>query len=146
MSLLHAADAVAADIREHPITATRDGLVHAVRHASLLCHLADRVAADAESRLISNTALLPSTEILCRATALLGMALGHYAQVFDPLLALVMGDQHSVQEQLDALDHHSSLRVHLANAAKALTAARTVLETPHSGPSTPPHLPQRRDR
>jgi hypothetical protein len=55
------------------------------------------------------------------------------------------GAQTTLQKQLDAIEHHSRIRVHLHDAAQALTAARACLHAPHQPAATPeptpPHAP-----
>ncbi|MEV7888436.1 hypothetical protein ACWD3I_29785 [Streptomyces sp. NPDC002817] len=126
-----AVDAVIADIREHRISGDRSGLFTLIRHIGLLCHLAAGMAADAEYRLAANVAGLPSAEALGQTVAHLGRAIAHYTRAVAPLVALAQsGAQATLQMQLDALDQHSRLRVHLDDAGQALAAARGSLSHP----------------
>lgn len=143
MSALLAVDAAAADIRDHHITVDGTGLFNASRHIDLLCHLAARMAAEVEYQLARNVAGLPLAEALGQSAGHLGRAVAHYTQALAPLITLTTGTQDTLQHKLDALDHHSSLRVHLGDAGKALAAARTALEIPQtpSVPSAPAPMP-----
>ncbi|WWM28087.1 hypothetical protein QBW33_31065 [Streptomyces sp. B21-104] len=143
MSPRHAVDAVAADIRDHPITADGTGLFNATRHIGLLCHLTSRMTADAEYQLAPNITGLPPAEILGRTAGHLGRAIAHYTQALTPLITLTTTGQHTLQHKLDSLDHHSRLLAHLDDAGRALTAARTALEAPQppAAPSAPAPAP-----
>ncbi|MFD5111672.1 hypothetical protein ACFWNG_05045 [Streptomyces sp. NPDC058391] len=151
MSPRQAVDAVTADIRDHHITVDETGLFNAMRHIDLLCHLATRMAADVEYK-IANVAGLPPVETLGQSVGHLGRAVAHYTQALAPLITLTTGSQDTLQQKLDALDHHSRLRVHLDDAGRALAAARTALEVPQppAVPSTsapaPSHAPSVRRR
>ena len=152
MSARQAVDAVTADIRDHPITVDSTGLFTATRHIDLLCHLAARMAADVEYQLASNIADLPPAETLGASTGHLGRAVAHYTQALAPLITLTTTAQDTLQQKLDSLDHHSRLRIHLDDADRALTAARTALEVPRppaasNGPAPAPvHAPAVRRR
>ncbi|MFB4420742.1 hypothetical protein C5F59_006570 [Streptomyces sp. QL37] len=143
MSPRHALDAVAADIRDHPITVDGTGLFNATRHIGLLCHLTSRMTADAEYQLAPNIAGLPPAEILGTAAGHLGRAIALYTQALTPLVTLTTTGQHTLQHKLDSLDHHSRLLAHLDDAGRALTAARTALEAPQppAAPSAPAPAP-----
>uniref|UniRef100_UPI003C7BF8B8 hypothetical protein n=1 Tax=unclassified Streptomyces TaxID=2593676 RepID=UPI003C7BF8B8 len=138
MSPRHAVDAIAADIRDHPITVDGTGLFNATRHIGLLCHLTSRMTADAEYQLAPNIAGHPPAHILGRTAGHLGRAIAHYTQALTPLVTLTT----TVQHKLDSLDHHSRL-AHLDDAGRALTAARTALEAPQppAAPSAPAPAP-----
>ncbi|WP_371551337.1 hypothetical protein OG266_38240 [Streptomyces sp. NBC_00554] len=132
-----AVDAVIADIRGHRITGDGSGLFTATRHIGLLCHLAARMAADAEYQLAPNISDLPPAQTLGQTAAHLGRAIAHYTQALSPLVTLAQpGAQATLQKQLDAIDQHSRLRVHLDDAGKALAAARACLGAPRN-PATP---------
>ncbi|MCX4884682.1 hypothetical protein [Streptomyces sp. NBC_00847] len=135
-----AVDAVIADLRDHPITGDGSGLFTATRHIGLLCHLAARMAADAEYQLAPNIAGLPPAEALGHTTGHLGRAIAHYTQALSPLVTLARpGAQATLQKQLDAIDQHSRLRVYLDDAGRALAAARACLGVSRrpATPSTP---------
>ncbi|MFF9511554.1 hypothetical protein ACF1BU_33830 [Streptomyces sp. NPDC014724] len=132
MSPRQAVDAVTADIRDHRITADGTGLFNMTRHIGLLCHLAARMAGDAEYQLAPNSAGLPPAENLSASAGHLGKAIAHYTQALAPLLVLTTTAQDTLQQQLDSLDHHSRLRIHLDDGGRALAAARTALEAPRS--------------
>ncbi|MFD3415316.1 hypothetical protein [Streptomyces cyaneofuscatus] len=142
---LQALDAMTADVRGHRITVDSTGLFDATRHISLLCHLAARMAADAEYQLSPNIADLPPAEHLGASAGHLGQAVAHYTQALAPLLTLTATAQDTPQQKLDSLDHHNRLRSHLDAAGRALAAARTVLavQQPLSAPSTPAPTPLR---
>lgn len=132
-----AVDAVIADMHDHRITGDGSGLFTATRHIGLLCHLAARMATDAEYQLAPNIAGLPPAEALGQTTGHLGRAIAHYAQALSPLVTLAQpGAQATLQKQLDAIDQHSRLRVHLDDAGQALAAARACLGVPRR-PATP---------
>ncbi|MFF7174718.1 hypothetical protein [Streptomyces pseudovenezuelae] len=132
-----AADAVIADMRDHRITGDGSGLFTATRHIGLLCHLAARMAADAEYQLAPNIAGLPRAEALGQTTGHLGRAIAHYTQALAPLITLAQPRaQATLQKQLDAIGQHSRLRVHLDDAGQALAAARACLGAP-CRPTTP---------
>ncbi|WP_367435042.1 hypothetical protein [Streptomyces celluloflavus] len=143
MSPRQAVDAVIADIRDHHITADGIGLFNATRHIDLLCHLTARMAADVEYQLAPLISGLPSAGPLGETAACLGRAIAHYTQALPPLITLTTGPQDTLQQKLDSLDHHSRLRVHLDDAGRALTAARTALEVPQppAVPSAPAPAP-----
>ncbi|MEV6535987.1 hypothetical protein AB0M86_41545 [Streptomyces sp. NPDC051639] len=130
MSPRQAVDAVTADIRDHHITADGTGPFNAMRHIDLLCHLTARMAADAEYQIASNIAYLPPAATLGASAGHLGRAVAHYTQALAPLITLTTTAQDTLQQKLDSLDHHSRLRIHLDDASRALTAARTALEVP----------------
>ncbi|WP_413100249.1 XF1762 family protein [Streptomyces sp. Inha503] len=130
MSPRHAVDAVTADVRDHHITVDGTGLFTATRHIDLLCHLAARMAADVEYQLAPNIAGLPPAETLGTSAGHLGRAIAHYTQALAPLITLTTTAQDTLRQKLDALDHHSRLRIHLDDAGRALAAARTALEAP----------------
>ncbi|WP_188278870.1 hypothetical protein [Streptomyces sp. CBMA152] len=127
-----AVDAVLADMRDHRITADGTGLFNATRHIGLLCHLAAGLAADTEYQLAPNSRGLPPAETLAQSAGHLGRAIAHYTQALTPLVCLATpGAQDTLQKQLDALDHHSRLRVHLDHVGVALKAVRVGLDVPH---------------
>ncbi|MFF5273830.1 hypothetical protein [Streptomyces sp. NPDC000133] len=130
MSPHQALDAVAADIRDHHITVDGTGLFSTTRHIGLLCHLAARMAADAEYQLAPNIADLPPAASLGASAGHLGRAIAHYTQALAPLITLTTTAQDTLQQKLDSLDLHSRLRIHLDDAGRALAAARAALETP----------------
>lgn len=138
MTALDALDAVAADIRDHPITVSGTGLFTAMRHIGLLCHLTARTAADTEYQLTPNTADLPPATVLGASTGRLGQAAAHYAQALAPLITLTTAAQATFQQQLDAL---GSLRDHLDGASRALASARTTLEAKQPRPAVSPPAP-----
>ncbi|WP_329269050.1 hypothetical protein [Streptomyces sp. NBC_01451] len=132
-----AVDAVIADMRDHRITGDGSGLFTATRHIGLLCHLAARMAADAEYQLAPNIAGIPPAEALGLTTGHLGRAIAHYTQALAPLVTLAQpGGQTTLHKQLDAIDQHSRLRVHLDDAGQDLAAARACLGAPRR-PATP---------
>ncbi|MFE3184277.1 hypothetical protein ACFXKR_25920 [Streptomyces violascens] len=134
-----AVDAVIADIRQHRITADGTGLFTVTRHISLLCHLASGLAADTEYQLAPNSRGLPPADTLGQAAGHLGRAIAHYTQALTPRVPLAQpGAKDTLQRQLDALDHHSRLRVHLDDAGVALEAARACLDMPHRAPAASP--------
>ncbi|MEU2145117.1 MULTISPECIES: hypothetical protein [Streptomyces albovinaceus subgroup] len=139
MSPLQVLDAVTADVRGPGVTADSTGLFNATRHIGLLCHLAARIAADAEYQLSPNIADLPPAEHLGASAGHLGRAIAHYTQALAPLLILTTTRQDTPQQKLDSLDHHSRLRSHLDDAGRVLAAARTVLAVPP--PSTASSAP-----
>ncbi|WP_406330060.1 hypothetical protein [[Kitasatospora] papulosa] len=147
MSPRHAVDAVAADIRDHPITVDGTGLFNATRHIGLLCHLTSRMTADVEYQLAPNITGHPPAHILGRTAGHLGRAIAHYTQALTSLVTLTTTGQHTLQRKLDSLDHHSRLLAHLDDAGhdagRALTAARTALEAPQppAAPSAPAPAP-----
>lgn len=143
MSPRQAVDAVTADIRDHHITVDGTGLFNAARHIGLLCHLAAGMAADVEYQLAPNIADLPPAEILGASAGHVGRAIAHYTQALAPLITLTTTAQNTLQQQLDSLDHHSRLRIHLDDARRALAAARTALEVPRT-PLLRAHPPQPR--
>ncbi|EFF88714.1 hypothetical protein SSTG_05721 [Streptomyces sp. e14] len=57
--------------------------------------------------------------------------------------ALTTTTQDTLHQKLDSLDHHSSLRIHLDDASRALAAARSALEAPQP-PLLRTHPPRRR--
>ncbi|MEV0957029.1 hypothetical protein AB0I97_14275 [Streptomyces sp. NPDC049951] len=118
MSPRHAVDAVAADVRDHPITVDGTGLFNATRQLGLLCHLTSRMTADAEYQLASNIAGLPPAEILGMTAGHLGRAIAHYTQALTPLITLTTTGQHTLQHKLDSLDHRSRLLAHLDDAGR----------------------------
>ncbi|MDX3855628.1 hypothetical protein [Streptomyces sp. AK02-01A] len=138
-----AVDAVTADIHDHHITADGTGLMNATRHIELLCHLAARMATDAEYQFAPNSADLPPAETLGASAAHLGQAIAHYTQALAPLITLTTAAQDTLQQQLDSLDHHSRLLTHLDDAGRALAAARTALQVPRPAavPSAPAPAP-----
>ncbi|WP_326759184.1 hypothetical protein OHB35_15530 [Streptomyces phaeochromogenes] len=132
-----AVDAVIADLRDHRITGDGSGLFTATRHIGLLCHLAARMAADAEYQLAPNIAGLPPAEALGQTAGHLGRAIAHYTQALSPLVTLSRpGAQATLQKQLDAIDQHGRLRVRLDDAGQALAATRVCLGVP-GRPATP---------
>ncbi|MEU9426474.1 hypothetical protein AB0D87_27140 [Streptomyces sp. NPDC048342] len=145
MSPRHAVDAVTADIRDHHITVDGTGLFNATRHIGLLCHLAARMAADVEYQLAPNIADLPPAETLGASAGHLGRAIAHYTQALAPLIILTTTAQDTLQQELDSLDRHSRLRIHLDDAGRALAAARTALEVPRppAAASAPAAVPLR---
>ncbi|MGW0710195.1 hypothetical protein ACWD4G_30280 [Streptomyces sp. NPDC002643] len=127
-----AVDAVIADLRDHRITGDGDGLVTATRHIGLLCHLAVRMAGDIEYQLVPNASGLFSAKALGQTTGHLGRAIAHYTLALAPLAILARpGAQGTLQQQVDAIDHHGQLRVHVDDARQALAAARACLGVPH---------------
>ncbi|MFB8749140.1 hypothetical protein [Streptomyces parvulus] len=138
MTPLDALDAVAADVRDHTVTLDGTGLFTAMRHIDLLCHLTARMAADAEYQLAPNIADLPPATTLAASTGQLGQAIAHYTQALAPLVALTATKHDTLGQRLDALRHHSSLRIHLQGAGRALAAARTALEVQQPRPSASP--------
>ncbi|MFD3580865.1 hypothetical protein [Streptomyces sp. NPDC058683] len=130
MSPRQAADAVTADIRDHPISADGTGLSNATRHIDLLCRLAARMAADAKYQLAPNITDLPPAETLGASAGHVGRAIAHYTRTLAPLITLTTTVRDTLQQRLDSLDHHSRLRVHLDDARRALAAVRTALEVP----------------
>ncbi|MFI7352005.1 hypothetical protein ACIBSR_37835 [Streptomyces sp. NPDC049936] len=138
MTPLNALDAVAADVRDHPVTLDGSGLFTAMRHIDLLCHLTARMAADAEYQLAPNIADLPPATTLAASTGQLGQAIAHYTQALGPLIALTATKHDTLGQRLDALGHHSSLRIHLQAAGRALAAARTALEVQQARPAASP--------
>ncbi|MEU9189250.1 hypothetical protein AB0D14_32840 [Streptomyces sp. NPDC048484] len=141
MSPRQAVDAVTADIRGHRNTVDGTGLFNVTRHVSLLCHLAARMAADAEYQLAPNSAGLPPAETLCASAGHLGRAVAHYTQALAPLLVLTTTAQDTLQHKLDSLDHHSRLRIHLDDGGRALAAARSALEAPRPPAAACAHAP-----
>ncbi|NEB01989.1 hypothetical protein [Streptomyces sp. SID13726] len=124
MTQLHAVDAVIADLRDHRITVDRTGLFNATRHIGLLCHLTTRMASDAQYQISSTVDGVLPAEDLAAGAGHLGRAIAHYTLAFAPLTALTqLGTQAALQQQVDAIDHHSQLRVHLGDAGRALAAA-----------------------
>ncbi|WP_371632220.1 hypothetical protein OG693_04555 [Streptomyces sp. NBC_01259] len=115
-------------------------------HVSLLCHLAARMAADAEYALASkqpSTKASPSAATLGQTSGHLGQAIAHYTHALTPLVT--HGTQNTLQKQLDAIEDHSLLRLHLHDGAEALTAARACLHATSwptaTATSIPPHTP-----
>ncbi|MCX5395647.1 hypothetical protein [Streptomyces sp. NBC_00102] len=141
MTVGEAVDAVDADIRDHRITVDATGLFTLTRHIDLLCHLTTRTAAEAEYQLTPNIAALPPATTLGASASHLGRAVAHYAQALTPLTALTTNAQTTPQQQVDALGHHNSLRIHLDDAGRALAAARTALEAKHPLPAVSPPAP-----
>ncbi|MFJ6017250.1 hypothetical protein [Streptomyces sp. NPDC092952] len=131
MTALDAVDSVTADILDHRITVDGTGLFNVMRHVDLLCHLTTRMVADAEYQLAPNITGLPPAKALCASAAHLGRAVAHYTQALVPLITLTTTTQDTLQQSIDALDHHSSLRIHLDNARRSLAAARTELDVQH---------------
>lgn len=123
MTTLHALDAVDADIRDHRITVDGTGLFNVMRHIDLLCHLTARMAADAEYQRAPNVRDLPPAKALGASAGHLGQAIAHYTQALAPLITLTTAAQDTRQQKLDALGHHSSLRIHLDGAGRVLAAA-----------------------
>ncbi|MFB6553804.1 hypothetical protein [Streptomyces sp. NPDC056405] len=144
MTPLDALDAVTADVRDHPVTLDGTGLFTAMRHIDLLCHLTARMAADTEYQLAPNNAGLPPATTLAASAGQLGQAIAHYTQALTPLITLTAARQDTLQQKLDALGHHSSLRIHLQEAGRALAAARTAMEVqqPRATASPPAPAPQ----
>ncbi|MFE2063059.1 hypothetical protein ACFXDH_11725 [Streptomyces sp. NPDC059467] len=145
MTALDAVDAVTADIHDHRITVDDTGLFNAMRHIDLLCHLTTRMAADAEYQLAPNIADLPPAKTLGVSAGHLGQAVAHYTQALAPLITLTTTARDTLQHKLDSLGHHSSLRIHLDDAGRALAAARTALEVqqPLAAASAPAPAPRR---
>ncbi|WP_327669540.1 MULTISPECIES: XF1762 family protein [unclassified Streptomyces] len=145
MTTRDAVDAVASDVRDHHITLDGTGLFNATRHIDLLCHLTARMAAEAEYQLAPNIADLPPARTLGASAGHLGQAIAHYTQALAPLITLTTAKQDTLQQKLDALGHHSSLRVHLDGASRALAAARTALKVqqPLPAASAPAPAPLR---
>ncbi|WP_406439150.1 hypothetical protein OHB14_51365 [Streptomyces sp. NBC_01613] len=150
-----AVDAIAADLRDHQITGDRHGLFTASRDIELLCALAGRLAGDAEYLHNHDSAggpATPSAENLSRTAAHVGRAIAHYAQALAPLVSLAQPrSQAMLQKQLDAIDLHSRLRVHLDDAGRALAEARVCLRprrstTPAANATVPVPTPTARRR
>lgn len=146
----HAAlDAVIADVHECRITGDSNGLFTASRNVSLLCYLSAPMAADAEYALASkqpSTKASPSAATLGQTSGYLGQAIAHYTQALTPLVTLTThGTQDTLQKQLDAIEDHSRLRLHLHDGAEALTATRACLHATSRPTATttsiPPHTP-----
>ncbi|AVH55692.1 MULTISPECIES: hypothetical protein [Streptomyces] len=135
-----AVDAVAADLRDHQIPGDRHGLFTASRHIELLCTLAGRLACEAGYLHNHDSAggpATPSAENLSQTAAHVGRAIAHYTQALAPLVTLAQpGSQATLQKQLDAIDLHSRLRVHLDDAGRAMAEARACLRPRRS--TTPP--------
>lgn len=144
MTALDAVDAVTADIRDHRITVDGTGLFNVMRHINLLCHLTARMAADAEYQLAPNIADLPPAKTLGASAGHLGQAIAHYTQALAPLITLTTTAQDTFQKKLEALGHHSSLRIHLDGAGRALAAARTSLEVQQPLPTVSAPAPASR--
>ncbi|MCZ4124134.1 hypothetical protein [Streptomyces sp. H39-S7] len=121
-----------ADIPDYPITADDTSLFNSMRQGSLLCHLAASMAADVEYQLVWNVCDLPPAKRLGRSVGQLGQAIAHSTQALAPLIALTTTAQDTLQQKVDALEHHSRLRIHLDDADRALVSARTALEDPLS--------------
>ncbi|WP_433549104.1 hypothetical protein ACQPZG_31620 [Streptomyces sp. CA-294286] len=107
------------------------------------------MAVEAEYQLAPNIAGLPPIETLGETAAHLGRAVAYYTEALVPLITLTTGHQDTMQQQLDALDQDSKLRVHLTDAGQSLTAARSALlgqqlPASPSTPSAPLHLSPRR--
>ncbi|GAA4010062.1 hypothetical protein [Streptomyces plumbiresistens] len=150
-----AVDAVAADLRDHPIPGDRHGLFTASRHIELLCALASRLAGGAEYLHNHDSAggpATPSAENLSQTAARVGRAIAHYTQALAPLVSLAQpGSQATLQQQLDAIDLHSRLRIHLDDAGRALAEARVCLRprrstTPAATATVPVPAPTARRR
>ncbi|MFJ6574066.1 hypothetical protein ACIQNU_42390 [Streptomyces sp. NPDC091292] len=144
MTTRDAVDAVTADVRDHHITLDETGLFNAMRHIGLLCHLTARVAADAEYQLAPNIADLPPARTLGASAHHLGQAIAHYTQALAQLITLTTARQDTLQPQPDALGHHSSLRVHLDDAGRAMAAARAALEAQQHHPAASAPAPAHR--
>ncbi|MGW5096395.1 hypothetical protein ACWEQ1_17680 [Streptomyces nodosus] len=144
MTALGAVDAVTADIRDHHVTLDGTGLFNVIRHIDLLCHLTARMAADAEYQLAPNIADLPPAKTLGASAGHLGQAIAHYTQALAPLITLTTTAQDTLQQKLDSPGHHSSLRIHLDGAGRALAAARTALKVrqPLAAASAPAPAPR----
>jgi hypothetical protein len=122
-----AVDAVLADLRDHRITGDGHGLFTATRHIGLLCHLATRIAGDIEYQLAAHSPGLFTAKNLGQTTVHLGQAIAHYTLALASLTTLAQTDtQATLQQQVDAIDHHS----HLHDAVRALAAARACLPVP----------------
>ncbi|MEV0472532.1 hypothetical protein [Streptomyces prunicolor] len=133
-----AVDAVIADLRDHRVTGDGHGLFTASRHIDLLCHLAARMAGDIEYQLVHNASGLVAAKTLGQTAGHLGRAIAHYTLALAPLATLAQpGARATLQQQFDAIAHHSHLRVHLADAGRALAAARACHGLPHR--SAPPN-------
>ncbi|WP_406463315.1 hypothetical protein OH768_47670 [Streptomyces sp. NBC_01622] len=148
MELSEALDAVAADVRDHRITPDFYGLFTAIRHVDLLCHLVARTAADSEYRLLPanpDAPARPSAEVLGLMAGHLGRAVAHYTQALAPLVSFTRPTPASLQGQLDTIDLHRRLHVHLDDAGQALEAARACLDGPRRPPtpSTAAPVPRR---
>ncbi|MFC9856261.1 MULTISPECIES: hypothetical protein [unclassified Streptomyces] len=130
-----------ADIRDHRITVDGTGLYNVVRHLDLLCHLTAHLAADAEYQLALNIRELPPARILGASASHIGQAVAHYTQALAPLIALTSTAQDTLEKKLDALGHHSCLRIHLDGADRALAAARTALEVRQPVPAASASAP-----
>ncbi|MFZ4190539.1 hypothetical protein [Streptomyces pseudogriseolus] len=121
-----------------------------LRHIDLLCHLTARAAGDAQSGLAydhADAANLARVEPLSRATAHLGRATAHYTLVLAPVVAMSKPDaQSTLQKQLDTIDMHSQISVHVHETLRALSDARASLTTPQppSGLTVPAPLPDQR--
>ncbi|MEV0577104.1 hypothetical protein [Streptomyces sp. NPDC050392] len=143
---LAAVDAVITDVHQFRIPGDANGLFTATRHVSLLCHLAARMAAETEYALGPSVKKSPPAAAFCQTSGHLGHAVAHYTQALTPLVALATrGSQVTLSQQLDGVEEHRRLRVHLHDGAQALTAARDCLHaasrpTPARTP-VPPRMP-----
>ncbi|MFI5795887.1 hypothetical protein [Streptomyces sp. NPDC051677] len=144
---MHAAlDAVIADIREHQIAGGPGGFFTALRHIELLGHLAIRLAGDAHRHLNEDQQISSArhpAETLSQTAGHVGRAVAHYTLALTPLAARAKpGARASLDWQLDAIDRHRDLHVHLSHAHQALDEARASLTglnpAPESNVSTPP--------
>ncbi|MER7728508.1 hypothetical protein [Streptomyces sp. NPDC096323] len=137
---LAAVDAVITDVHEFRIPGDANGLFTAARHVSLLCHLAARMAAETECGLRPSVKTSPPAAALGQTSEHLGRAVAHYTQALTPLVTLATrGSQVPLSQQLDGIEEHRRLRVHLHDGAQALAAARDCLHA--AGRPTPARTP-----
>ncbi|MFI2204799.1 hypothetical protein ACH47Z_29225 [Streptomyces sp. NPDC020192] len=152
MTLEEALDAVRADVRDHPITADPTGLFTVMRHIDLLCHLTARAAGEAAMCLSLHHfegTFQNLADTLSQTAIHLGRATAHYTQAVGPVVTLNKpGTQATIQRQFHAIDAHSRLRLHLDDAARALSAAQSSLTAPRtaSGRTAPAPPPGQRAR
>ncbi|ALO97719.1 hypothetical protein [Streptomyces griseosporeus] len=150
MTMQEALDAVLADLLDHPLTTPSDRLFTVLRHIDLLCHLTAWAAGDAQFGLAydrADAADLARVEPLSRAAAHLGRATAHYTLVLAPVVALSKSDaQSTLQKQLDTIDMHSQISVHVHETLRALSDGRASLTTPQppGGLAVPAPLPDQR--
>ncbi|MFB7630526.1 hypothetical protein ACFC0M_06195 [Streptomyces sp. NPDC056149] len=156
-----ALEAVLADLRTHQVNPDLAGHFTAMRHISLLNHLALRYTADAYHTLAGDLAAdNPVEEALVahQTAATIGQALAHYTQALPALTKASDPANHTtLKRQLETITHHSALRRHLDAAQRKLDEAGTVLKgvtplptntpTPTATqPPTPPNTPPRHGR
>ncbi|MGQ4435324.1 MULTISPECIES: hypothetical protein [unclassified Streptomyces] len=133
-----------ADIPDHRDTLDTTGLFNAMRHIDLLYRLTARIAAGVEYQLAPDTAALPPATTLTASADHLGQAIAHHTQALAPLIALAATRKRTLRQKLDALDHHSSLRIHLLGGGQVLAAARAAQEGHQSRPTVSASAPARR--